>query len=76
MSNTQKVPARVKGMPMPIKKAIREPRNTQVTSVTNSRPNSALVCMMLSAVRVGTVWSSSSKTLIPCGPMALFCCAI
>ena len=63
--SNQKVPARVKGIPMVVKKAMREPRNSQVTSSTRVRPIRALFCMILMALRVILVLSSSSTIFIP-----------
>ena len=65
--NTPKVPASENGMPMPTSNATFQPRNTQQTTVTNNKPCSALVCITLSALRVGTVWSSPMDRVSPSG---------
>ena len=74
--SSQKVAARVKGMPMPMKTAMCPPRNTHATSTTSNRPSAALFCMMRRASRVVAVWSSSSFSSSPSGASTGFLLAM
>ncbi len=54
MYKTPKTPARVKGMPMPMRMAMLEPRNSQVVNMTRIRPTRAFFSMVPRALR--TMW--------------------
>ena len=65
ISSSAKAPATENTTPKATITAMREPRNSQHTASTSSRPMAALLCMTPSASRVATVWSSASTSFKP-----------
>ncbi len=63
--SSQKVPARMKGMPMAVSRAMREPRNSPGHQQHQEQADQGVVLHQVDGVAVGMVWSSTSTSSTP-----------